>query len=65
MVLPEPMPMYLAEGSKCSFTACWAALRFEASIAESVTGSVLRADIVTVEMLDEWIGTKMILAPEY
>ena len=34
IVLPEPMPTNFAVGSKCSFTACWAALRFAASMSE-------------------------------
>ena len=45
MVLPEPMPTYLAAGSKCSFTACWPALRFAASMSEGAAWPVLVVDI--------------------
>lgn len=38
--------MYLAEGSKCSFTACWAALRFEASMEGRASRSVIVVDIL-------------------
>ena len=45
MVLPEPMPTYLAVGSKCSFTACWPALRFAASMSEGAVLPVLDFDM--------------------
>ena len=42
-MLPDPIPTYLAEGSKWSFTALYAAARLDASIIE--VGSVAAVDI--------------------